>query len=234
MAKNKGDRYASAIELLADLSALLDDPTHSTERARITGPRKKLPKKLSPSRYVVWIGGVAVIVAAVAVTVKVMMGGSSPAVVTPPDAQVAVTSLDAAVVAPPDVAPVPPARVDIKIETDPKGASILVDGLPGTGINGEKVTPMTLSVLETTEKTEFIIQLEGYEEKSFKKIPKEYDPKVGIPVIKLVKAKKPVQYTPPKQGPGSGTGTGPGSSHSSGGGDFGGFPGGGGGTVPNK
>ena len=234
MAKNKGDRYASAIELLADLSALLDDPTHSTERARITGPRKKLPKKLSPSRYVVWIGGVAVIVAAVAVTVKVMMGGSSPAVVTPPDAQVAVMPPDAAVVAPPDVAPVPPARVDIKIETDPKGASILVDGLPGTGINGEKVTPMTLSVLETTEKTEFIIQLEGYEEKSFKKIPKEYDPKVGIPVIKLVKAKKPVQYTPPKQGPGSGTGTGPGSSHSSGGGDFGGFPGGGGGTVPNK
>ena len=234
MAKNKGDRYASAIDLLADLSALLDDPTHSTERARITGPRKKLPKKLSPSRYVVWIGGVSVIVAAVAVTVKVMMTSSAPPVVTPPDAQVAVTPPDVAVVAPPDAAPVPPPRVDIKIETEPKGASILVDGLPGTGINGEKVTPMTLSVLETTEKTEFIIQLDGYEEKSFKKIPKEYDPKVGIPVIKLIKAKKPVQYTPPKQGPGSGTGAGPGSSHSSGGGDFGGFPGGGGGTVPNK
>ncbi len=234
MAKNKTDRYETALDLLADLSVLLDDPTHSTERARITGPRKKLPKKQSPSRYVVWIGGVAVIVAAVAVTVKAMMASPSSPVAVTPDAQNVAVPPDAAAVTPPDTAPIAPKRVDIKIETEPKGASILVDGLPGTGINGEKVTPMTLSVLETTEKTEFIIQLDGYEEKSFKKIPKEYDPKVGIPVIKLVKAKRPVEYTPPKQGPGSGTGAGPGSSHTSGGGDFGGFPGGGGGTVPNK
>ncbi len=234
MAKNKTDRYETALDLLADLGALLDDPTHSTERARITGPRKKLPKRQSPSRYVVWIGGIAVIVAAVAVTVKAMMGGSTPAVV-PPDAQKVEVLPDAAVVSPPDAAPIPPKRVDIKIETEPKGASILVDGLPGTGIDGLSVTPMTLSVLETTEKTEFIIQLDGYEEKSFKIIPKEYDAARGIPVFKLVKAKRPVLYTPPKgPGPGSGTGAGSGSSHSSGGGDFSGFPKRNDATVPNK
>jgi serine/threonine-protein kinase len=234
MAKNKDERYSSANELLADLSALLDDPTHSTERARITGPRKKIVKKQSPARYVVWVGGVAVIVAAVAFTVKTMMGGSQPVAVAPDAQQVQKPMPDAAVVTPPD-APEPPKeeRVTMKIQTDPPGATVLVDGLPGLGVDGEKVTPMSISVLMSSEKTEFILQLEGYEEKSFKKIPKEYDAKVGIPVIKLTKAKKPVQYTPPKQGSGS-TGPGSGSSHSSGGGDFGGFPTGGGGTVPKK
>ena len=235
MAKSKDERYSSANELLNDLSALLDDPTHSTERARITGPRRKIQKKLSSSRYVVWIGGVAVIVAAVAVTVKVMMGGSAAKpVAVPPDAQKAEVPPDASA-SPPDAPPLPPEKfVEMKIVSDPPGATVLVDGLPGTGTKGEKVTPMTVSVRESAEKTEFILQLAGYEEKSFKKSPKDYDPKVGIPTIKLVKAKagRPVQYTPPKQTGGTGAGTG--SAHSSGGGDFGGFPGGGGGTVPRK
>jgi len=234
MAKNKDDRYASAEELLVDLGALLDDPTHSTERARITGPRRKLPKKPSSSRYVVWFGGVAVIVAAVAVTVKVMMTSSSPAkpIVVPPDAQKA-ELVDAAVVVPIDVAE--PSRDDfalITFETDPSGATILVDGLEAMGTKGEKTTPMTIKVLKSAEKIDFIVQLAGFEEKTFKKSPKEYDPKVGLGVIKLVKVKagRTIQYTVPKQG--SGTGAGTGSAHSSGGGDFGGFPGGGGGTVP--
>ncbi len=38
MAKEAGDRYATATDLLADIQTLLEDPTHSTERARITGP----------------------------------------------------------------------------------------------------------------------------------------------------------------------------------------------------
>ncbi len=238
MAKNKAERYASANDMLVDLSAVLDDPTHSTERARITGPRRKAPKRPSSSRYIVWIGGVAVIVAAVAVTVKVMMGGSAakPVAVPPEDAAiVAPPPADAAVVTP----PTPPDAakdeyVEMRVETDPVGATILVDGLPATGINGEKVSPMTIRVLKSAEKTEFIVQLAGYEEKIFKKSPKEYDPKVGIPLVKLVKAKagRPIQFTPPKQG--SGTGAGTGSAHSSGGGDFGGFPGGGGGTVPKQ
>src|ERR1041385_2670806 len=35
MDKDRSARYASATELLADVTALLDDPTHSTERAKI-------------------------------------------------------------------------------------------------------------------------------------------------------------------------------------------------------
>jgi serine/threonine protein kinase len=224
MAKNKNERYTSANEMLADLGALLDDPTHSTERARITGPRRKLQKKLSSSRYVVWIGGVAVIVAAVAVTVKVMMGGSSAKpIVLPPDAQQKVETPDAATATPLLDAPPADEYAFMEIKTDPPGATILADGIPAVGTKGETVTPMTIKVLKIAEKIEFIAQLKDYDEKSFKKSPKEYDPKVGMPTIKLEKPKagKPIIRTIPKPGTGVGTG----SAQSSGGGDFGGFPG---------
>jgi hypothetical protein len=41
MDKERSARYASANELLSDVTALLDDPTRSTERAKITGPRRR-------------------------------------------------------------------------------------------------------------------------------------------------------------------------------------------------
>ena len=52
MAKDRDDRYASATEMLADLNALLDDPTHSTERAKITGPRRRMPRPKIPQHRV--------------------------------------------------------------------------------------------------------------------------------------------------------------------------------------
>ncbi len=44
MEKDRRDRYASAAELQADLTALIDDPTRSSERAKITGPRRRVQK----------------------------------------------------------------------------------------------------------------------------------------------------------------------------------------------
>src|ERR1043165_5246443 len=68
MEKDRKERYSGATELLQDLTALLEDPTRSTERAKITGPRKKLPKR-SPLQLVAWVAVVSVIIAAVIFTV---------------------------------------------------------------------------------------------------------------------------------------------------------------------
>jgi serine/threonine-protein kinase len=231
MEKNREERYVSSEALLADVTALLDDPTHSTERAKITGPRRKVPKVVrSPARYIVWIGGVAVTVAAVAFTVKMMMGDSSPKqepVVTPPVDAALTVAHDAAPVITVDAAPEHSFRT-MQIVTIPPGAQILQEGAIVTGMNGEKVTPMTLEVLKKDKEIQFIAQLAGYEERKFSKNPLEYRTPIRV---ELVKAKRPQTYTIPKQGSGSGSG----SAHKpAGAGELGGYPGQGGGTVPNK
>ncbi|MBA2543182.1 MAG: hypothetical protein H0V17_26305, partial [Deltaproteobacteria bacterium] len=228
MAKDKTERYSSANEMLADVSALLEDPTHSTERARITGPRRRLQKKLSSSRYIVWIGGVAVIVAAVAVTVKVMMGGSSAKpVAAPPDALVAVVPPDAVAVAPPDAEVIPEQKLlEIEIVTTPPGASLIKDGLEVDG-----VTPMKIKVVKANKEVEIVAKLATYNDKLFKFNPLEIDPTKPqkVTLEKPKQGVRPVQIVP-KQGSSAGSGSG----HSSGGGDFGGFPGGAGGNVPKQ
>ena len=234
MEKNRAERYASATEMLADVTALLDDPTRSTERAKITGPRRKVPRKAA-ARYVVWLGGVAVIVAAIAVTVKAMMGGAA-AQQTVADAAAVMShpKPDAAVqiVEPADAAAAPaPKYVNIQIVTNPPGAMILQEGVVVTGIGGERVTPMTIRVLEKDDKIEFIAQLDGYEEAKFKKNPLEYDQDTPIEVT-LVKPKRgtpPIHTVPHVGSAGSGSGRG-----GTAGGELGGYPGAGGGTVPNK
>jgi tRNA A-37 threonylcarbamoyl transferase component Bud32 len=232
MAKDRSERYESATDMLVDVSALLDDPTRSTERAKITGPRRKVPKK-SAVRYVVWLGAVAVLVAAIAVTVKVMMTGPTKAALAATrDAGPAAATPDAG---PPalDAAPVPEHKyVEMRLVTDPVGATILQEGVVVTGINGELVTPMTIKVLEQNEKIEFIAQLAGYNESKFKKNPLEYDPRTPIKVtLDKPKAGRPIQHTVPRQGSGSDTGSG---RHNPTGGEFGGYPGDGSGTVLKK
>ncbi len=224
MAKDKKERYASANDMLADLTALLEDPTHSTERARITGPRRPMPKR-SPARYVVWIGGVAVIIAAVAVTVKVMMGGSAPAA-APLDAALAVKPppppppVDAAVVVPIDA----PDLVNIKIVTVPPGARLLMEGTEVHGVSNTEVTPLTLALVPSKETRHFMAQLEGYEEHSFAFVP--FESKGRTITVKLTKAKpgQRIRFTKPKKTKPDDT-----TNHSAGGGDFQGFP-----DDPNK
>jgi len=76
IAKDRNERYADATEMLNDLNALLDDPTHSTERAKITGPRRLLPRpNVARIPRIAWaIGGAGIAVAAVTVIVALLMG----------------------------------------------------------------------------------------------------------------------------------------------------------------
>ena len=230
MAKDRSERYESANDMLADLNAILEDPTHSTERAKITGPRRKMPKK-SSLKTLVAVGAVAVIVAAIAVTVKVMMGGptTNPVLAAGHDGGPAATA-DAIVAVQVDAIAVPEHRyVQMKIVTDPPGATILQEGVVVEGVDS-KVTPMTIKVLEKDKEIQFIAQLAGYNDFPFKKNPLEYNAKTPIKVtLEKPKPGRPILHTVPKQGSGSGS-----SSSSPTGGEFGGYPGAGSGTVPKK
>ena len=223
MAKERDDRYASATEMLADLTALLDDPTHSTERAKITGPRKKLPKR-SSLRGAVWVGAIALVVIALVLVVNFMMGGSptKKAVAAPADAAVA----------PADAPPPPPPPADaeqikmvkLTIVTSPPGATIVKDGVP----QGE--TPGTVEVVDKEKDVKFILQLDGYNDHEFTVNPKEKLPKNNTFTFTLKKPAKgaaPVHRPigPPAAGSGSAA---PGPS------ELGGSPFGGSGTVSPK
>jgi len=124
MAKNRNDRYASATALLEDLNALLEDPTHSTERAKITGPRRRIPRPKIPK--LAWaVGGIGILVAAVTIGVVMLNGGppkKKQPVVPPP------VTVDAAVIAPPVVVDAPPEpelkKMTIHVVTDPAGATV--------------------------------------------------------------------------------------------------------------
>ncbi|MBL8621497.1 MAG: serine/threonine protein kinase [Myxococcales bacterium] len=129
LAKERADRYQSTDDILADLNALYDDPTHSTQRARITGPRRPLRQRGSSLRIVGWIAAIAAIVAAVMVAVTMAMGGG------PAHKQAAAAVIDAGPPPPPPpldapAAPPPPAVeiVKLRIETTPSGASLSEGG----------------------------------------------------------------------------------------------------------
>jgi hypothetical protein len=132
IAKERGDRYKDATEMLADLNAVLDDPTHSTERARITGPRRFLPRPKIPR--IAWaIGGAGIAVAVVTVVVTMLMGSKAkkraamqtPAVAIDAGVPVPAATPDAAVPVEPMVA-----KIKLTIVTDPPGADIYRESEP--------------------------------------------------------------------------------------------------------
>src|ERR1044071_8205889 len=132
MAKAREERYASATDLLADITALIDDPTRSTERARITGPRRKAGRTRSPLKIATWFALVLVVIAAVATTVVMLFGGTEvikearehrgSAVIPPPIA------VDAAPPVEIDAAP-EAETMEVTIRTEPPGAEVQVDGV---------------------------------------------------------------------------------------------------------
>jgi serine/threonine protein kinase len=209
MAKDVKERYASANEMLADVNALLEDPTHSTERAKITGPRRRFKKGQSSSaRYAVWIAGIAVVVAAVIFSVTQLVGSKSkptdPAdgsgsalAVTPPvavDAGVAAVAIDAPAV--------PETQfITISIKTIPPGATIFLDGLE----KGDP-TPTKIRVVKKEKDIVGFARLAGYNDYEFKLNPLEHDEK-DVLKLRLVKPPKgtPVKTvkTDDKQGSGS-------------------------------
>jgi tRNA A-37 threonylcarbamoyl transferase component Bud32 len=233
MSKDKHERYASAQEMLADIATVIDDPTHSTERARITGPRRRMPKKGSV-KVAVWAGAISLIVIALLLLVNFTMGG--------PGKQPVAVTLDAGL-PPGDASAAVPVVADaaeqikmvtLRIVTVPPGATIIKDGVP----QGD-VTPATVDVVDKEKDVRFVLQLDGYNEHAFSVNPKERLPKDNKFTFTL---KKPAPGVPIRQVPrvppggGSGSGPGPGSAGRPDptGGELGGNPlgGGGGGGAP--
>jgi serine/threonine protein kinase len=190
MEKDVKHRYASANEMLADLNALLEDPTRSTERAKITGPRRRL-KKGSSSRYVVWIAGIAVVVAAVVFSVTQLLGSTQnkPKPTTEGSGSanvVAPVAIDAGVaVVTPDAAPVEIEMIEYKFESTPRGVTVFLDGLE------KGVTPFSYRVVKKEKDVKITAQLDGFKEYEglFNPIELEREGKRTIS-FKLAKAPK--------------------------------------------
>jgi serine/threonine-protein kinase len=157
MAKARGERYASAQDLLNDLTALLEDPTRSTERAKITGPRRRAGGRRSPLKIAIWVALVAVVIAAVVTTVVMLFGGSTgrrePVVAVPPplvvDAAVAEVTPDATVLE----------TLDVTLETVPPDATIQQDGVD------KGTAPITTRLVIDNHFTEFVASAPGYDDK---------------------------------------------------------------------
>jgi serine/threonine-protein kinase len=218
MAKKREDRYASANALLEDLQALLDDPTHSTERARITSPRRKLPRPKIPK--LAWaIGGIGILIAAVTIAVVMMNGGTpkkrgdkAPQVLPPP------VMVDAAVVAPPpvDAPPVPETKkIKLEIETDPPGGLVMKES--------EELgkAPRSLFLVKKDKEVKFSATLPGglYGEVTINPIEEQGDSKKVVLHLKKQAAPPPQNHAHP-----TGAGTGSAQTHVKPGGDLGNNP----------
>ncbi len=208
MAKDRRDRYKDATELVNDITALLDDPTRSTERAKILGPRRHLQRPKGGLKLVVWIAAVSVIVAAIVFTVVVMMGGTKKASISGSDAGVGLVTppiapLDAGV-APADAAVIPEADLlEVKVDSKPQGATIVLGGLD------KCVTPCSIKVTKTSKEVSGFAKLEGYDDYPFNFNPIEIKdkpqfsfklvkPKPGAPIRKL-----PIPKVDEKRGSGA-------------------------------
>ncbi|MGH2897264.1 MAG: serine/threonine protein kinase, partial [Solirubrobacteraceae bacterium] len=194
MAKDRDDRYPSAHDLLIDINALVDDPTRSTERAKITGPRRKHPaRSKSPLKIAIWVALIAVVIAAVVTTVVMLFGGREVVkqrkenVVPPPpvvvDAGVTAVAVDAA----------PEAEtMDVTIRTEPPGAVVQVDGVE------RGPAPVTIPLVVHDHFFEIIASAPGYEDKTIK--VNTYVNKDKLYVLRLKKAAKSSPQAPPRRG----------------------------------
>jgi serine/threonine-protein kinase len=157
MAKNREERYRSAADLLVDLTSLIDDPTHSTQRRKIAGPRR--PARKGGLRVLLWVAGVAVTVAAIVVTVVTMMSGSGEGKESHP--VVAVIDAGAPRVVAVDAAPVPidaAATITLHVETEPTGATIFQDG------DESGKTPCDIVVVDRDRDVELRASLDGFDD----------------------------------------------------------------------
>jgi serine/threonine protein kinase len=195
MSKDKHDRYGDAQEMLADIATVIEDPTHSTERAKITGPRRKMPKKGS-LKVAVWAGSIALIVIALLMLVNFTMGGPSgkkPPAVAPVDAAIAGADATAVVPTAVDAQLEQVKMVSLRIVTVPPGATIIKDGVPQSD-----VTPASVDVVDKEKDVKFILQLDGYNDHEFSVNPKEKLPKDNKFTFTL---KKPAKGEPIRQAP---------------------------------
>jgi eukaryotic-like serine/threonine-protein kinase len=216
--KDREQRYQTTAEMLADLSVLADDPTHSTQRARITGPRRHLPKK-NGLRLVAWIAVIAGIVAAVALTVTTTMSGGAK----PKD--LAAAANDGGVVPPPGLDgggnPIQPdvTTVKVRIETDPPGARLFEGSRDLGKAPIEKVFPLN------SETVKLVASLDGYDDAECNIRPatdKDQPVKCTLKKVKKGQERKIIK----RGGTGAASGSDAGSSKASGTGSSGGSAGG--------
>jgi eukaryotic-like serine/threonine-protein kinase len=163
MAKDREDRYASCEALLVDLNALLDDPSHSTERARITGPGNPKKVKRRLSKVGIWVGGVGVTLAGLIGVVSLMMK-SSP--VKQPVAELPIAAASDARLpdppATPDAAPAAPRTVEYRLTSNPPGARVWEGG------RDLGVTPTTYRAMrDKDERIRLIASRDGYNDTEF-------------------------------------------------------------------
>jgi serine/threonine protein kinase len=203
MMKERTLRYDDADAMLKDITSVLEDPTHSTERARITGPRKKLGQRARGPRTALAIGGIGIALALVMLAVVLLMSHNEPRAkqdrlnLVPPlaDAAVAVVAPDAAPVVPP--APM----ITLTIETEPAGAIIYRDEeLIGP-------SPQALPLIQRDRIVKITATLDGYNNATTTINPLERSDGQHIP-LKLIKlAKNAPQPQRPRGPPGTGLGS---------------------------
>jgi hypothetical protein len=213
MAKDREDRYASATDLANDVAALIDDPTHSTERAKITGPRKKAPiGRKNGLKILFWVAGIAVTIAAIVVTVVFAMGAEEQHADEKRNAAIGKDAgIALAPVAPPaviDAAPTAPEAqmISIEIQSSPPGAEIYFEG------RDWGATPTKVPFVVHDQQVELTAQLDGYDDQSFGLNPyiekdrsqaisiKLHKPKAGAPKTHKIDATKMAK-------PGAGSGS---------------------------
>jgi len=191
MAKDRRERYPSAADFLGDVTALLEDPARSTERAKIASPRKKpAGRTKSPLKIATWIALVAVVIAAVVTTVVMLFGGSAA---VKKQTVIPVAPLPVPVVvdaAPPrvelDAAP-EAATMEVTIKTEPPGATIAVDGVD------KGPSPVTLPLVVHDHFTEIVVTAPDYEDKKITvNTYVDKDKLYTIKLKKLPKASPPV------------------------------------------
>jgi tRNA A-37 threonylcarbamoyl transferase component Bud32 len=227
MAKNRNDRYRDADAMLEDLGALSADPTHSTERARITGPRRRFPKAPAIPRAAWAVGGLGVVIAGVTLAVVYLQGngGKDGRKQKAMDELAAKQLRDAGVpaVTPPLDALAEPAykRITLHINTVPAGAE-----LERESETLGKAPQSVVFVLRDKE-VEVTAHLDGYLDASESVNPVEHADGDTI-TLKLKKLPKGVPQ-PPRLVPKSGSAAAQ-PNHTAGG-ELGGYPGG---IVPNK
>jgi len=194
MSRDREDRYASATELQHDVTALLDDPTRSTERARITAPRRKRSK--SPLKIAVWVALIAVVIAAVVTTVVMLFGGSevvkrrAERVVVPPPP----IAVDAAPVPEADAAP-ETETLEVAVKTEPPGAEIQVDGVD------KGPSPVVVRLVVHDHFTRITASAPGYDDKTI--TFNTYVDKGTAYTIKLKRATRSSPVSPGSRGVGA-------------------------------
>ncbi|HEY1549718.1 MAG TPA: serine/threonine-protein kinase [Kofleriaceae bacterium] len=227
MAKNRNDRYRDADAMLEDLGALSADPTHSTERARITGPRRRFPKAPAIPRAAWAVGGLGVVIAGVTLAVVYLQGNGDKTERTKEKAELAAAKLHdggVAVVAPPADAAEPDfKRITLHINTIPAGAELERES------QTLGIAPQPVIFALRDKEVEVTAHLDGYLDASESVNPVEHTDGDTI-TLKLKKLPKGVPQ-PPRTTPKAGSAT-PQSSHA--GGELGGYPNAPSGTIPHK